>query len=142
MQRYSTRVNANTGAVSGDRIANIGEAPPQSDAKPKAKSKGGKERQRIFISSVNSLVGHALFESMRNDHLALRTGKKAHKFSGTVNQRDAASTPVPSDSIKILDCKRKPKSFGKAVIGADTVVVDLLSGCDLAEAEHIIQIMR
>jgi hypothetical protein len=30
-----------------------------------------KERKRIFISGVNSLVGHALFEQMRNDHHAL-----------------------------------------------------------------------
>ena len=32
---------------------------------PKPKNR---ERQRIFISGVNSLVGHALFEQMRNDH--------------------------------------------------------------------------
>ena len=43
-----------------------------------------KERKRIFISGVNSLVGHALFEMMRNDHTSLRTGKKSNKFSGTM----------------------------------------------------------
>ena len=100
------------------------------------------ERKRIFISGVNSLVGHALFEMMRNDHTSLRTGKKSNKFSGTMIRRDADIVPSPNEQIKILDGQRKPKTFGKSLIGADCIVVDLLSGTDLDEAERIIQILR
>ena len=105
---------------------------------------GGKarERKRIFISGVNSLVGHAIFESMRNDHMALRNGKKSNKFSGTLIQRDAANVPSPNEQIKIIDSQRKPKTFGKSICGAEYVVVDLVSGTDLEEAEKIIQILR
>ena len=101
-----------------------------------------RERKRIFISGVNSLLGHALFEQMRNDHEAVRIGKKAHKFSGTIIRRDADIVPSPNEQIKLLDANRKPKTFGKSVIGADCVIVDLLSGTDLDEAERIIQILR
>ena len=113
-------------------------------AVPKSKIKVAppKERKRIFVSGVNSLVGHALFEQMRNDHFALRNGKKSHKFSGTMIMRDATIVPSPNDQIKILDSQRKPKTFGKTIIGADCVIVDLVSGTDLDEAEKIIQILR
>ena len=62
---------------------------------PKAPAKPN--RQRIFISGVNSLIGHALFEQMRNDHEAVRNGKKCNKFSGTLIQKDAASVPSPNE---------------------------------------------
>lgn len=101
-----------------------------------------KDRKRIFISGVNSLVGHAVFEQMRNDHLTLRNGKKSNKFSGTMILRDADTVPCPNEQIKILDSQRKPKTFGKTIISADCVVVDLMSGTDLDEAEKIIQILR
>ena len=101
-----------------------------------------KQRKRIFISGVNSLIGHAVFEQMRNDHMALRTGKKYNKFSGTIISKDAESVPCPNDQIKILDAQRKPKNFGKTIIGADIVIVDLVSGTDLEEADRIIQILR
>ena len=101
-----------------------------------------KERKRIFISGVNSLVGHALFEMMRNDHTSLRTGKKSNKFSGTMILRDADIVPSPNEQIKLLDSQRKPKTFGKTLLSADCVVLDLLSGTDLDEAEKIIQILR
>ena len=101
-----------------------------------------KERKRIFISGVNSLLGHSLYEQMRNDHMALRIGKKSHKFSGTMIQKDAGIVPSPNESIKLLDANRKPKTFGKCVISADCVIVDLLSGTDLDEAEKVIQILR
>ena len=50
--------------------------------------------------------------------------------------------PSPSASIKILDFKKKPKTFGKTVVKSDILIVDLLSGSDLEEAEHVIQILR
>lgn len=99
-------------------------------------------RQRIFISGVNSLIGHALFEQMRNDHEAVRDGKKSNKFAGTLIKKDSATVPPPNEQIKIVDGQRKPKTFGKSIIGADSVVIDLVSGTDLDEAEKIIQILR
>ena len=101
-----------------------------------------KERKRIFISGCNSLLGHALFGQMRNDHTSLRTGKKSHKFSGTMIKKDADIVPSPNEQIKILDSTRKPKTFGKCILSADCIVIDLLSGTDLDEAEKIIQILR
>lgn len=56
--------------------------------------------------------------------------------------RDAGIVPSPNDQIKLLDSQRKPKTFGKTIIGADCVIVDLVSGTDLDEAEKIIQILR
>jgi len=40
---------------------------------------------RIFISGVNSLIGHSLFEELRNDHIAIHTGETPHKFLGSIN---------------------------------------------------------
>jgi len=37
-----------------------------------------------------------------------------------------------------MDGHRKPKTFGKTIIGADCVLIDLVSGTDLDEAEKII----
>mmetsp|Transcript_24404 Transcript_24404/g.30323 ORF Transcript_24404/g.30323 Transcript_24404/m.30323 type:complete len:198 (+) Transcript_24404:306-899(+) len=37
---------------------------------------------------------------------------------------------------------RKPKTFGKSICSADCIVIDLVSGSDLDEAEKIIQILR
>jgi len=36
----------------------------------------------------------------------------------------------------------KPKTFTKAVLTSDTIVVDLMSGTDPAEAETIIKILK
>jgi len=37
---------------------------------------------------------------------------------------------------------RKPKTFGKTLLSADCIVLDLMSGTDPDEAEKIIQILR
>ena len=57
-------------------------------------------------------------------------------------KKDEASTPMPSDSIRVLDCKKKPKTFTKNVITSDILIIDLLSGTDYEEAEQIIKILR
>lgn len=147
MQRGASQRNAQQVTAASERTADntvtrmptMGQTPMRtgSIAIPKPK-----QRKRIFISGVNSLIGHALFEQMRNDHMALRTGKKSNKFSGTIISKDSETVPPPNDQIKILDAQRKPKNFGKTIIGADIVVVDLVSGTDLEEAERIIQILR
>ena len=91
--------------------------------------------KRILITGVNSLVGHGLFEQMRNDHLVIHQAKKADKFMGTLIQKDESTVPVPSSSITVLDIKKKPKTFAKSVLRSDKIIIDLLSGTDLEEAE-------
>ena len=57
--------------------------------------------------------------------------------------RDAGVIPSPSDTaITLLDMISKPKTFTKAVLTSDVLVVDLMSGTDPAEAETIIKILR
>ena len=107
-----------------------------------AKRKTKKDRKRILVTGVNSLVGHSLFEQMRNDHLHIHSTKKPHKFSGSLIQGDKDTVPSPSTSIKTLDFKKKPKTFGRSVVKSDIMIVDLLSGSDLEEAEHLIQILK
>jgi hypothetical protein len=48
---------------------------------------GGKSK-RYFISGVNSLLGHSLFEELRNDHIAIHTGAVPNKFVATINTND------------------------------------------------------
>lgn len=69
--------------------------------------------QRIFLSGCNSLIGHSLFEELRNDHIAIHDESQvAHKFFGTLNRNDE-ETPAPSASVKLLDSKKKPRNFKK-----------------------------
>ena len=81
--------------------------------------------KRILITNVNGLLGHSLFESMRNDHIAItQEGKEAHRFLGTLNPNNAG-TPSPSESIKIINSKLKPKTFIKQVREADYIILDI-----------------
>jgi hypothetical protein len=79
---------------------------------------------------------------MRNDHIAIHSGGKAHKFISTLIKKDEASTPMPSAYIRVLDFKKKPKTFTKNVLMSDILIIDLQSGTDLEEAEQIIKILR
>ena len=38
----------------------------------------------------------------------------------------------------MIESNRKPKTFGKTILSADKVIIDLVSGTDLDEAEKII----
>jgi len=73
--------------------------------------------KRIFITNVNGILGHSLFELMRNDDKAINSewGEKPHRFLGTLNTTPTGGmvTPSPSDTIKILDSTEKPKTFIK-----------------------------
>lgn len=95
-----------------------------------------------MLTGCNSLVGHSLFQQMRNDDIMIKTGGKAHEFLGTLVQRDAELVPTPSDSIMLINMKTHPKTFTKGVLTSDVIVIDLLSGTDQAEAETIIKILR
>lgn len=98
---------------------------------------------RIFISGVNSLTGHSLFEEMRNDHIAIHSGETPHKFFGSVNEKDLQSVPVPSTTIKVLNSKTKPKSFTKLVSKCDIMILDLMApSCDCGEAEFLIKSLK
>ena len=60
----------------------------------------------------------------------IKSGGKAHEFLGTLVQKDADFVPSPSESIIVLNMKTKPKTFQKAVVTSDIIVIDLLSGTD------------
>ena len=98
--------------------------------------------KRILITGVNSLVGHGLFEQMRNDHLVVNSPQRPDKFTGTLIRRDAETVPVPNASIKVLDGSKKPRTFAKSVLRSDKIIIDLLSGSSIEEAEQIIKILK
>jgi len=101
--------------------------------------------KRILLTGINSLVGHSLFEQMRNDHIMINAEPKCkpHKFLATIIGKHEATVPVPSPhAITVIDVNKKPKTFAKGVLTSDIVVVDLLSGTDLEEAELIIKLLR
>lgn len=104
------------------------------------------ESKRILITSVNGLLGHCLFEQMRNDHLTIQEADKTpHRFLGTMNLVPQAGivNPNPNESIKILDSKAKPKTFVKQVRGADYIILDISQfSADLEEAESVVKALR
>jgi hypothetical protein len=68
---------------------------------------------------------------------------KPHKFLCTVISKFENTVPVPSPhAVTVLDVAKKPKTFAKGVLTSDTIIVDLLSGVDLDEAELIIKLLR
>jgi hypothetical protein len=92
--------------------------------------------KRIMITNVNGLLGHELFEQMRNDHMLIKTegSRDPHRFIGTLNRKSVGDmvTPAPSDTVKILDCESKPKTFAKQVRHADFIILDISAiGCNL-----------
>jgi hypothetical protein len=107
-----------------------------------------KQNKRIFITSINGLLGHSLFESMRNDHVTinLNNGQKPHRFLGTLNPKPSGGmiTPPPSETaVKIIDSKSKPKTFTKQVRGSDIIILDVsqFSSC-LEEASQVINALK
>lgn len=113
-------------------------------AGPTVTKKGGR---RYFISSANSLLGLALFDELRNDHLAIQADSDEieNKFYVTVNPKDADSVPLPSQAMKVLNHKTKPKTFRKLVSSCDAVVVDLMAAAQsgtLDEAEAVIKALK
>jgi len=108
-------------------------------------SSRNQDRKRIMLTGCNSLVGHQLFQQMRNDDLMIKLGgkDKPHEFLGTLVKRDEGVVPNPSDqAINIIDMLKKPKTFTKGVLTSDIIIIDLMSGTDPAEAETIIKILR
>jgi len=104
------------------------------------------EAKRILITNVNGLLGHELFEQMRNDHILIhQEGAEPHRFLGTLNPGCTGGmvTPSPSDTIKLLEAKSKPKTFAKQVRNADYVILDISQlGCDLEEADAVLKALK
>lgn len=116
--------------------------PIQIDSIASNSNEASSTRQRILLTGCNSLVGHSLFQLLRNDDVMIKTGGKPHQFLGTQVKRDAGIVPVPQDTITLLDMVAKPKTFSKGVLTSDVLIVDLMSGTDPAEAETVIKILR
>lgn len=53
---------------------------------------------RFFISSINSMLGHALVELLRNDYL---NDESHHLFIGTKDPYE--DNPIPNGVTKIID---------------------------------------
>lgn len=72
------------------------------------------QNKRILVTSINGLLGHSLFELMRNDHICIEQGTQPHRFIGTLNQNPACGmvTKSPSETVKIIETS-KPKNFVK-----------------------------
>lgn len=105
-----------------------------------------KETKRILITSVNGLLGHSLFELMRNDHIAMTAGADtAHRFLGTFNSSPTGGivNASPSDAIKLLDSAAKPKTFEKQVRNADFIVLDISQfSASLEEAQRTLKALK
>lgn len=110
-------------------------------------SSGKNQAKRIFISGANSLLGHALFDQLRNDHLVIlnQTEEEEHKFYVTANQKDINTMAMPSQSMRVLHPKQKPKNFKKRIQGSDWIVIDLLGAAlsgQLEEIEYVLKILK
>lgn len=85
---------------------------------------------------------------MRNDHMLIDSEKSEqapHRFIGTLNNTPAGGlvNPCPSESIKIIDSKAKPKTFAKQVRGADYIILDVSQfNCNLEEAELVLKTLK
>ena len=106
------------------------------------------KNKRIFITNVNGLLGHSLFELMRNDYIKIKSDDpedKPHRFVGTLNeaQPGEVETKSPAECIKIIDSKAKPKTFSKQIRAADFIVLDVSQfNCDLDEAELALSALK
>lgn len=97
------------------------------------------------MNGINSLIGHSIFEELRNDHLAIHTGEPANIFYATVNRHQLGDEELSlhTESIKYLDFHRKPRAFKKYVQECNVFVIDLLSsGVDLAEVEYAVKVIK
>ena len=76
VERTPAKITESTPVVNADLLQ------PQKKA---ARVKTASDRKRILLTGCNSLVGHQLFQQMRNDDIMIKTGGKAHEFLGTLH---------------------------------------------------------
>jgi hypothetical protein len=122
--------------LAGASISGVGGAASQ-------KQKG----KRIFISSANSLLGHSLFDELRNDHIAIQRDatEESHKFFASLNPKEAATVPLPSSTIRVLNHRTKPKMFKKKLPTCDWLIMDMLSAAlsgTLDEVELVVRTIK
>lgn len=96
---------------------------------------------------MNGLLGHSLFERMRNDHIAIHSEgeESAHRFLGTLNATPTGGmlNACPSEAIKVLEPSKKPKTFCKQVRNADFIVLDISQfSANLDEAQTVLQALK
>ncbi len=103
---------------------------------------------RYFLSGANSLLGHSLFEELRNDHIAIQADsqEEAHRFYVTVNQKDANSIALPSaTAMKVLNSRTKPRTFKKKILTCDLLVMDMLGAAlngSLDDIERVVKVIK
>eukprot|EP00347_Sterkiella_histriomuscorum_P003365 403364574 len=102
--------------------------------------------KKIYINGINTLVGHSIFEELRNDHIAIHTGEVPNIFYASINKKQQSCDRVPvtpTETIKILDFQNKPRSFKKHVQDCDIFVLDILTpGTDMSEIDFLVKLIR
>ncbi|EAS02125.2 Dpy-30 motif protein (macronuclear) [Tetrahymena thermophila SB210] len=92
-------------------------------------------QKRFFISSLNTLVGQALVESLRNDHI---NDENPHFIVGSLSPHDQSD--VPRGVFRVIDTS-KLTFLSKVILDSDVIIYDLNS-CDLEEAEFAIKTLK
>ncbi|KRX09632.1 P-loop containing nucleoside triphosphate hydrolase [Pseudocohnilembus persalinus] len=99
------------------------------------KNSKNQEQLRFYLSSVNSFVGHAFVEALRNDHI---NDVNPHFIVGSKCEND--STEVPRGVFRCIDTS-KISFLAKVLLDCDVIVYDL-NTCDLEEAEFAIKTLK
>lgn len=82
------------------------------------------------MNGINSLVGHTIFEEIRNDNISVNLNEAPNLFFSSINHYLLPTNAVPESplgTIKILDFVSKPKAYKKAISECDTFIIDLVS---------------
>ncbi|EGR29938.1 hypothetical protein IMG5_145930 [Ichthyophthirius multifiliis] len=90
------------------------------------------KQHKFFINNINTVVGQALVESLRNDH---ENDENPHLILGSLDKQE--QNEIPRGIYKIIDTE-KISQFTKIILECDVIIYDL-SNCDLDEAEFIIK---
>ncbi|CDW80676.1 dpy-30 motif family protein [Stylonychia lemnae] len=98
------------------------------------------------MNGINTLIGHSVFEEIRNDHITIYSGEQSNMFYGTINQKQIASDSIPfapTNTIRIIDYQNKPRSFKKIVQKCDVFIIDILTaGVDFNEIDLVVKIIK
>lgn len=128
--------------------------------KKSAKKDAASKQLRYFISSLNTSVGHALVEALRNDHV---NDENPHFIVGSLSPHETSDTPRgvfrvvdvregrPEDNIDlsmtnslVLPSLSLPPQttklmfLSRVLLDSDVVIYDL-NTCDLQEAEFAVK---
>lgn len=93
------------------------------------------KQQRFFISSLNTSVGHALVESLRNDHI---NDENPHFIVGSLSPHE--DSQPPRGVFRVIDTT-KLTFLSRVILDSDVIIYDL-NTCDLEEAEFAIKTLK